>query len=77
MCRCFNFLVILQIGISPKFIESNISDIFSSISSMSAVAMLSLTNCFRLFLRILTESACKDEFELETEVMEAVSAMEA
>ena len=62
---------------SPKFIESKISDIFSSISSMSAVAMLSLTNCFRLFLIILTESVCKDEFELETEVMEAVSAMEA
>ena len=45
---------------------------------MSAVAMLSLTSCFRLFLRIRTESVCKeDEFELETEVIEAVSAMEA
>ena len=64
--------------LSPKFIDSNISDILSSISSMSAVAMLSLTNYLRLFLRIRTESVCKeDEFELETDVIEAVSAIEA
>ena len=45
---------------------------------MSAMAMLSLTSCFRLFLRIRTESVgMEDELELETDVMEAVSAIEA
>ena len=65
-------------NVSPKFIDSNISEIFSSISSMSAVAMLSRTSCFLLFFRIRTDSVCKEEeLELETEFVEAVSAIEA
>ena len=45
---------------------------------MSAVAMLSRTSCFLLFFRIRTDSVCKEEeLELETEFMEAVSAIEA